>query len=352
MKRKSIALLLALSMCLSLLSACGSGNTATDDKPSESENAASSTEQPEESEKPEESTEQPEESAEPTQEPEQEQTEESTEPEPAVPAEMTYTFDAATGTLTCSGGGEVTQEDWVEVVKNTLFETDYNKATAEVKKAVVERGVTSLGKGAFYRCENLVEITLPDTLTSIGGRAFIGDPLTSIAIPESVTEIGYQAFQQCQTLSNVNLPGGLTEISDQLFNGCTNLTSIEIPKGVTRIGETAFMRTGLTELTIPEGVTAIESGFIAATPITSITLPASLTEWDIGFYNNDDLTDITFLCEATMDNVQSLVGYVLEEGTYYNHPITVHASAGSVIEGYINRQLQNGMTGVTFVPID
>lgn len=72
MKRKTMALLLALSMCLSLLTACGSGNTATDDKPSESENAASSTEQPEGNDKPEESgkpkEEEPEESAKPTQE--------------------------------------------------------------------------------------------------------------------------------------------------------------------------------------------------------------------------------------------------------------------------------------------
>ena len=76
MKRKTMALMLALSMCLSLLSACGSGNTATDDQPSESENVVSSTEQPEESEKPEESKEQPEES----EEPKEEEPEESEEP--------------------------------------------------------------------------------------------------------------------------------------------------------------------------------------------------------------------------------------------------------------------------------
>lgn len=72
MKRKTMALMLALSMCLSLLTACGSGGTATDEKPPESENAASSTEQPKESEKPEETEdpkeEEPEESPEPTQE--------------------------------------------------------------------------------------------------------------------------------------------------------------------------------------------------------------------------------------------------------------------------------------------
>lgn len=76
MKRKTMALMLALSMCLSLLSACGSGNTATDDKPPESENVVSSTEQPEESEEPEESKEQPEES----EEPKEEEPEESEEP--------------------------------------------------------------------------------------------------------------------------------------------------------------------------------------------------------------------------------------------------------------------------------
>jgi len=76
MKRKTMALMLALSMCLSLLSACGSGSTATDDKPPESENVVSSTEQPEESEKPEESKEQPEES----EEPKEEEPEESEDP--------------------------------------------------------------------------------------------------------------------------------------------------------------------------------------------------------------------------------------------------------------------------------
>ena len=81
MKRKTMALMLALSMCLSLLSACGSGSTATDDKPPESENVVSSTEQPEESEKPEESKEQPEESEEPKEE-EPEKSEEPIQEEP------------------------------------------------------------------------------------------------------------------------------------------------------------------------------------------------------------------------------------------------------------------------------
>ena len=83
MKSKTMALLLALSMCLSLLSACGSGDTAADDPP-ESENAVSSTEQqPDESKQPEESEEQPEES----EEPKEEEPEESAEPVQEEPEE-------------------------------------------------------------------------------------------------------------------------------------------------------------------------------------------------------------------------------------------------------------------------
>ena len=77
MKRKTIALLLALVMCLALLSACGGNSAADTSKPPSSESTAQPTEG---NEKPEESTKQPEESAEPSQEPEESE-EPSQEPE-------------------------------------------------------------------------------------------------------------------------------------------------------------------------------------------------------------------------------------------------------------------------------
>lgn len=357
-KRRSIALLLALAMCLFLLSACGANKTEEaaapesvvdtagqqkvvkeEPKQEPEQEEAEETEEPEEEEPEEPAQEEPETAEEPTQQPE----------ESEVPAldEMTYTFDAATGTLTCSGGGEVIDDDWLDVVKNTLFETDNYRAAAEVKKVVVERGITSLARDAFESCQNLTEVVLPDTLTRIGECAFQRTALTSIAIPESVTEFGYQAFEDCQTLSSVNLPGDLTEIPNELFMGCTNLTSIEIPKGVTRIGSRAFCNTGLTELVIPEGVTVIESDFIRGTSITSITLPTSLTRWSCNIYSTTSVTDVTFLCEGTMDNVALLVENLL------NKPVTIHAPAGSVIEGYVNRQIQTrDDVKCTFVPIN
>lgn len=355
MKRKTMALMLALSMCLSLLSACGSGNTATDDKPPESENVVSSTEQPEESEKPEESEEpkenEPEESEEPTQEPEQKQPEELTEPEPAVPAEMTYTFDAATGTVTCSGGGEITAYNgYIDAIKNTLFETDEYKCRQEIKKVVIEDGVTAIGAEAFEGLA-ITEIVIPDSVTRIGTKgvgygAFSGTPITSVTIPDSVTELYGDIFQDCKNLSSVTLSKNLTYIPSNMFSRCSSLTSIQIPEGVARIGSNAFASSGLTSVTLPDGLTYIGSSAFSYCPITELTIPASVTEFGGSALNGcDSLTDVTFLGDTDMDHVGDLLREVLRK------PVTVHAHAGSVIEGYLNRQISQGSVECTFAPI-
>lgn len=62
---------------------------------------------------------------------------------------MTYTF--ADGVLTCSGGGTIEMRDWVEVVKNTIFEPDEYLCVEAVEKVVIEKGVTSIGEEAFYK---------------------------------------------------------------------------------------------------------------------------------------------------------------------------------------------------------
>lgn len=137
MKRKTMALMLALSMCLSLLSACGSGNTATDDKPPESENVVSSTEQPEESEKPEESKEQPEES----EEPKDEEPEESEKPIQEEPKEEN---NAGTAFL------KLLQEEWNngfvegEGPRHTYYDTFDRKAFIH-NGVVYIRGVEGYG---------------------------------------------------------------------------------------------------------------------------------------------------------------------------------------------------------------
>ena len=82
--------------------------------------------------------------------------------------------------------------------------------------------------------------------------------LTSITIPSSVTSIGGSAFEGCTGLTSVTIPPSVTSIDDRAFSGCSGLTEITILEGVTSIGNYVFWGcSGLTEITIPEGVTSI-----------------------------------------------------------------------------------------------
>jgi hypothetical protein len=90
--------------------------------------------------------------------------------------------------------------------------------------------------------------TLPDTLTSIGDRAFYGcSRLTSVTIPDSVTSIGGStsggAFYGCSALTSVTIPGSVTTIGESAFRACTKLVSVTVLREtspLTTLGSGAF----------------------------------------------------------------------------------------------------------------
>lgn len=126
----------------------------------------------------------------------------------------------------------------------------------------IPEGVTSIGKQAFYRCYQLADITIPnsvasidygafedcnftsitipDSVTYIGSYAFEDTGLTSIRIPENVVSVGQGAFNRCTSLKSVFIENGVTSIDGSAFNDCTALTTVVIPKSVTFIGDWAF----------------------------------------------------------------------------------------------------------------
>ena len=154
---------------------------------------------------------------------------------------------------------------------------------------------------------------IPDSVISIGERAFSGCSIKSITIPDSVTSIGNAAFTDCTSLNKVNYLGTIdqwaeiyfevasntsnplcwgnnlyindvlveevvlnsTKISGIAFSGCTSIKSITILDSVTSIGQEAFRGcTSLTSITIPDSVNRIGLWVFDGCPIEKATIPA------------------------------------------------------------------------------
>ena len=194
--------------------------------------------------------------------------------------------------------------------------------------------VTSIGNRAFYGCNSLKSITIPDTVKSIGSYAFRNcTSVTSVTIGSAVTSIGIYAFENCSSLTSITIPDSVTSMGDYAFRGCTSLTSVTIGSGVTSIDNGAFSKCDnlkmihitdiakwcgisfddhssnplcngaqlylnnelVTDLVIPDGVESISKyAFRGCTSLTSVTIPDSVTSiGDYAFRGCTSLTSIT-----------------------------------------------------------
>ena len=234
-----------------------------------------------------------------------------------------------------------------EVTKNPNKYRGNIDIPASVEYEGTTYSVTSIGSAAFYSCTGLTSITIPNSMTSIGENAFAfctglkevyisdlaawcnislydylssplyyaghlflnGVEITELTIPNSVTSIGGYAFCGCKGLTSITIPNSVTSIGNEAFFGCSSLTSITIGSGIKTIRESAFAKCSeLTDVycdaeSVPStNATAFTDSYIeyATLHVPELALEAYKTTapWSsfkrfVSLENDDQLYDMT-----------------------------------------------------------
>lgn len=159
-------------------------------------------------------------------------------------------------------------------------------ARSVLKNISVPNSVENICYGAFYHCDNLAQMSLPESVMNVEPKAFSytlwvdnflksgeggsGDFLISggvlvayrgntaqVIIPDSVRVIAAEAFMEHSEIESLTLPESLLVVGEGAFEGCSGLKNLTPGSNLQKIKDRAFADCGLTQLELPASVTEI-----------------------------------------------------------------------------------------------
>lgn len=209
---------------------------------------------------------------------------------------LTWSYNE--GTITISGTGDM--YDYQNNGARFWNQGYYNFATKDIKKIIIEEGVTSIGEFALAQCP-VTEVIISNTVARIGKYAFwLCDSLTSIIIPESVTSISESTFNNCASLSDIFVPcGRLKQFQKILSAGSGSYQVRYLPLLYTVEGKSNDPTYGKVSVT----ANVCEGSFVAAIP----TRGYQFVHWSDG--NTENPRTIELTQDTTME---AIFDYLLE----------------------------------------
>ena len=171
-----------------------------------------------------------------------------------------------------------------EKVQQGYTEPEAGQETGEEQDITAETENGKIPEWMYYRNQSVSAVTIPEGTTEIGRFAFSRSSLRTVTIPEGVTVIDYAAFYHCDNLDNVVLPDTVNTVGAKAFTHTGWLDDFEENSMDDFLisGDILVAYKGnLPEVVIPNGVRVIaEEAFRNHTELKKVHLPVSVT--DIG----------------------------------------------------------------------
>lgn len=261
-------------------------------------------------------------------------------------------------------------------VKKIIMDYAASKIRNKLKYVKLSESISELPNDLFSRCKNLEYIYIPDSVVSIGDKAFASTALKSIDVPDGVS-LGKSVFAGCSNLEKFILPKNIKEIPESFFSGCESLRNIDIPESVTSIGDYAFSSTGLEkinfpkklstigieafafcenleEIIVPNSVTVIGNRAFARSGIKKLVLSDNVTNvTEIGYGGTLVWAGCSFLEEVHLSNKMTFLPYEIEESSnikVMNFPASLkHSHVRSFPASLENIIIPDSLTAVNFL---
>lgn len=205
----------------------------------------------------------------------------------------------------------------VTVLGNSTFQ--YCTQASDIESVTLPDSLTTIEKNAFYNCEKLKSVTIPQNVSSIGLAAFVEglseSSLTEIKvdpenpyfsekdgvvfskdgtklivfpsgrsgdyqIPDGTVSVGDYAFYYCVNVSSITVPGSVRSLGEGAFGNCSSLTKAVLNEGLEEIGEYAFQSSsGICDIIIPASVKSVGKNGLRLSSGCRIRVLSTDTVW-------------------------------------------------------------------------
>ena len=205
----------------------------------------------------------------------------------------------------------------VTVLGNSTFQ--YCTQASDIESVTLPDSLTTIEKNAFYNCEKLKSVTIPQNVSSIGLAAFVEglseSSLTEIKvdpenpyfsekdgvvfskdgtklivfpsgrsgdyqIPDGTVSVGDYAFYYCVNVSSITVPGSVRSLGEGAFGNCSSLTKTVLNEGLEEIGEYAFQSSsGIRDIIIPASVKSVGKNGLRLSSECRIRVLSTDTIW-------------------------------------------------------------------------